>query len=53
MNNFLQKHPEAAKHMQGIKEKEAATKALGTIFKASAGTAGATYLGTSLYDLLK
>lgn len=53
MKDFLAKHPEAAKHTQGIKEKEKAMKALNNMLGGVAGTGGALYLGKSVYDLLK
>jgi hypothetical protein len=53
MAKFLQQHPETAKHVQGVREKEAAKNALGSIFKKTATVGGSAYLGKSLYDLLK
>lgn len=53
MDKFLQQHPEVAKHVQGIREKQAATKALGNIFGTTAKVGGVGYLGKSLFDLLK
>lgn len=53
MKDFLAKHPDAAKHTQGIKEKEAAMKALNKLFIGT-GLAGGTATGTKmLYDLFK
>jgi hypothetical protein len=53
MKDFLTKHPEAAKHTQGIKEKEKAIKDLKKIFL-STGIAGGTLSGGKmLHDLLK
>jgi hypothetical protein len=53
MSKFLQEHPETAKHVKGVREKEAAKNALGDIFKKTATVGGSAYLGKSLYDLLK
>ena len=53
MKDFLGKHKEAAKHAQGIKEKEAALKALNGLFMKSAGAGGTAYIGKSIYDLFK
>ena len=53
MQKFLKEHPEAARHAQGIKEKQAATKALGKIFGTTAAAGGVGYVGKSIYDLLK
>lgn len=52
MAKFLQEHPEAAKHVKGVREKEAAKNALGKIFTSTAKVGGAAYLGKSLFDLL-
>lgn len=53
MKDFLDKHPEAAKHTQGIKEKEKAIKDLKKIFL-STGIAGGTLSGGKmLHDLFK
>ncbi len=53
MKDFLSKHPEAAKHTQGIKEKEKAMKALGKILLGT-GIGGGTVAGTkTIYDLFK
>tara|TARA_R110000868_G_C10972576_1_gene770480 strand:+ start:16079 stop:17464 length:1386 start_codon:yes stop_codon:yes gene_type:complete len=53
MKDFLGKHPDAAKHVMGIKEKQEALKALKNMFGGVAGTGGAVYLTKSAYDLLK
>jgi hypothetical protein len=53
MDKFLQQHPEAARHVKGIKEKEAAKKALNNIFANTAKIGGVGYVGKSLFDLLK
>jgi hypothetical protein len=53
MVKFLKEHPEAAQHVQGIKEKEAAKKALASIFGTTAKIGGVGYVGKSLFDLLK
>jgi hypothetical protein len=53
MNKFLEKHPEAVKHIQGIKEKQEATEALSKIFTNTAKVGGAAYLGKSLFDFLQ
>jgi hypothetical protein len=53
MKNFLEKHPEAAKHTQGIKEKEAAMKALNKIFLGAGLSGGSLYGGKLLSDLFK
>lgn len=51
MKRFLQRHPETEKHAQGVKEKEAAMKALKKIMYASGGTGAAIAGGKALYDL--
>jgi hypothetical protein len=53
MTKFLRQHSEAAKHVQGIKEKETAKKALANIFGTTAKVGGIGYVGKSLFDLLK
>ena len=53
MKAFLAKHPEAAKHVQGLMEKEAASKALNRIFAKSAGAGGAAYIGKTIYDWIR
>jgi hypothetical protein len=53
MKRFLEKHPESAKHTQGIKEKEAAFKNLNSLLT-KGGIAGVTTIGgKTIYDLLK
>lgn len=56
MREFLQKHPDVAKHTQGIKEKQKAKDLLRKNFIAAnlglAGGSGAFYLGKSLRDFL-
>jgi hypothetical protein len=52
MSKFLKQHPETAKHVQGIHEKEAAKKALGNILGTTAKAGGVGYVGKSIYDLL-
>jgi len=53
MKDFLGKHPEAAKHVQGIKEKQKAMKDLDSLFKKGAGVGGATFIGKTIYDLFR
>lgn len=53
MAKFLKQHPEAEQHVKGIKEKEAATKALGKMFGTTAKVGGAAYLGKSLFDFMQ
>lgn len=53
MKDFLAKHPEAAKHTQGIKEKEKALKDLNSLFMKSAGAGGTAYIGKTIYDLFR
>jgi len=53
MERFLNKHPEVARHVQGIKEKEAAKNALGKILTNTAKVGGIGYVGSSILDLLK
>jgi hypothetical protein len=53
MKDFLGKHKEAAKHAQGIKEKEAALKALKNIFIGTGVAGGVGTGGKLLYDLFK
>jgi hypothetical protein len=53
MKAFLDKHPESAKHVAGIKNKKEALKELKNMFGGVAGTGGAMYLTKSVYDLLK
>lgn len=53
MRRFLKAHPEAARHVQGVTEKEAAKKALTNIFTNTAKVGGAGYVGKTLFDLLK
>ncbi len=53
MKIFLQKHPEASKHVQRIKEKEKAIKALNKTLLGSGVTGGLLAGGKTLYDLFK
>lgn len=57
MKAFLDKHPEAFKHLKEINNKEKAKKVLhDLIVRGSAGTvglAGVTYMGKTLHDLFK
>jgi hypothetical protein len=53
MKRFLAKHPEVAKHSQGILEKEKALKSLNSIFLKGAGGSAIGLAGKGLYDLFK
>lgn len=53
MNRFLQQHPETAKHTKGIREKEAAKKALRNILWGSAFTGATVSGGKTMYDFLQ
>lgn len=53
MKDFLTKHPEAEKHVQGIKEKKKAIKDLKKLFLTTGVGGGATAGIKSIYDLLK
>lgn len=53
MQKFLKHHPEVTQHVQGIKEKEAAKKALGKLFGTTATIGGVGFAGKTLFDLLK
>lgn len=53
MKDFLAKHPEAAKHVQGIREKKKAMKDLKKLFLATGVSGGATAGLKSIYDLFK
>lgn len=53
MTEFLQQHPETKQHIQGVKEKQAAKEALGSLLGTTAKIGGVGYVGKSLLDLLK
>lgn len=53
MAKFLKQHPETAKHVQGINEKQAAIKALHKILWGAGGVGVGLTGGRTLYDLLK
>lgn len=53
MKQFLKQHPETAKHVQGIQEKQKAIKALGNIFGSTAKVGGTAYAANMLFNLLK
>lgn len=53
MKNFLEKHPGAVKHAQGIREKKKAMKNLDSLFKKTAGIGGATFIGKTIHDLFR
>jgi hypothetical protein len=53
MKKFLSSHPEAAKHSQGIKEKEAALKSLNKALLGTGVAGGTLTVGKVLHDLFK
>jgi hypothetical protein len=53
MKRFLKGHPEVAKHVQGVSEKQAAKKALSKIFTNTAKVGGVGFVGKNLFDLFK
>lgn len=53
MKKFLEGHPEAVKHIKGIKEKEAAKNALNKILWGSAGAGASIAGGKTLFDFMQ
>lgn len=53
MKRFLERHPETAKHVKGLREKDKAMKAVNNLMLKGAGTGGLLFTGKSIYDLLK
>lgn len=53
MKRFLEDHPEAAKHVKELAEKEAASKLLKKILYTSGGTGAGIAGGKAIYDLFK
>lgn len=53
MKDFLAKHPEAAKHLEGIKNKKMAYKFLKDALSAGTGAGGITIVAKGIHDLSK
>jgi len=53
MKRFLESHPDAAKHIEGLKSKSEAKKALTKLLYKTGGAGVTIAVGKSIYDLIK